>query len=78
MAEVEYNLDMSFEDNLKMFKGRQVYLTLSSGQVLAGKLKDMKGGLVHLEKISQRDFFDALIRVDTIYAMDAQFRGFDR
>jgi hypothetical protein len=77
MAEGEYNLEIPFEDNLRMFKGKRVNLTLSSGQVVAGLLKDVKGNLVHLEKIAQRDFYDALIKVETICAMDAQFRGFD-
>ena len=78
MANVEYNLDLSFEDNLSLFKGKRVHLSLTSGQVLAGMLKDVKGNLVHLEKVAQRDYFDALIRIESICAMDAQFRGLDQ
>ena len=71
-----YNLNLSFTDNLLMFKGKYVNITLSSGKTMSGKIKDVRNGRLHLEKLKQKDFFDALILVDDISAMDAQFRGF--
>ncbi len=73
---VEYKLNISFDDNLLMFKGKYVRISLSSGQIMSGTVKDVKGGLLHLERLSGRDFFDALIRVKDVSAMDAKFRGF--
>lgn len=76
MAEVEYKLDWTIEENLKMFKGKRVNLIVA-GYSASGMVKDVKDGLLHLEKIVGRDFFDALIRVDKIHAVEAQFRGFN-
>ena len=74
---VEYKLNFSFDDNLLLFKGQPVRVILSSGQMLSGYVKDVKDGLLHLEKLGGgRDFHDALIRVKDISAMDAKFRGF--
>ncbi len=70
-----YQLNFSFEDNLKLFTGEYVRITLSSGQHMAGFVKDVGNGLLHLEKLSDRDFFDALILIKDISAMDAKFRG---
>ena len=77
MEKVEYKLNFSVDDNLLLFKGKSVRVLLSSGQALSGYVKDVKGGLLHLEKLGGgRDFHDALIRVEDISAMDAKFRGF--
>jgi hypothetical protein len=77
MEKVEYKLNFSFDDNLLLFKGKYVRVLLSSGQALSGYVKDVKGGLLHLEKLGGgRDFYDALIRVEDISSMDAKFRGF--
>jgi len=73
---VEYKLKWTLEENLAMFKGKYVRITLSSGQTMSGTLKDVNTGLLHLEKIAGRDYFDALIRVKDISAFDAKFRGF--
>jgi hypothetical protein len=74
---VEYKLNVSFEDNLLLFKGKYVRVTLSSGQSMSGYVKEVKLGLLHLEKLGGgRDYHDALIRTEDISAMDAKFRGF--
>ena len=73
---VQYNLNMSFTDNLSTFAGKRVNITPKSGQVISGKVKQVKNNMLHLEKITQRNYYDALIKTDEIAAMDAQFRGF--
>lgn len=72
---VRYNLNLSFLDNLVIFKGKKVYVTLSSGSTLLGTVKEVKNGMLHLEKLSNRSYYDALILIDDISAVDAQFRG---
>jgi hypothetical protein len=37
-------------------------------------VKDVKDNVLHLEKISQKEFYDALIRVDLISAIEARVR----
>ncbi len=78
MTDVMFNLDTALEDNLTTFRGKRVNLVLSSGNVLSGVLKEVNNGLVHLEKIIERNYFDALIRVDKIVAFETQFRGFNQ
>ena len=77
MSDVNYNLEASLVDNLKMFKGKRVNLIVA-GSTMSGTLKEVSNRWVHLEKIVDKDFFDALIRIDQIAAIEAQFRGFDR
>jgi small nuclear ribonucleoprotein (snRNP)-like protein len=76
MEEIKYNLEVSLMDNLNMFKGKYVKIILNSGQVINGNLKEVKNNLVHVEKIAERNYFDALIRLEEVAAMEAQFRGF--
>jgi hypothetical protein len=78
MEEVKYNMDFSLGDNLKMFEGKYVKIILTSGQVVNGNLKEVKNNLVHVEKIAERNYFDALISLQEIAAFEAQFRGFKK
>ncbi|WP_027359571.1 hypothetical protein [Desulforegula conservatrix] len=61
-------------DNLLAFKGKPVTVTLSSGQAITGIVKDAKNGILHLEKISQKEFYDAVILIDRINAVEARVR----
>ena len=69
-----YNVKASLADNLKSFTGKKVSLTLNSGQTLRGFVKEVGENLVHLEKLDGKEYFDALIRIKTISAIDARFR----
>ncbi len=69
-----YNVGLSFVHNLKTFIGKRVTLNLKSGTVLVGTVKDVGTHLVHLEKLDRKEYFDALIRLDEICAMDSHFR----
>jgi hypothetical protein len=73
-----YNVDSSMEDNLKSLVGKHVYVTIDKGQTLAGILKAVGKNLIHLEKLDGKDFFDAMIRIEDISAIEAKFRDFER
>jgi len=75
---VSYSVGSSLADNLKLFVGKKVYLTLDSGVVMAGVVKEVGDHLVHLEKLDGKEYFDALIRVESINAMDSRFRQVQR
>jgi len=75
---MSYNVESSLEDNLKSLVGKKVYVTLTSGKTMAGLVKSVGNHLIHLEKLDGRDFFDALIRIESISAIDARFRDFQR
>ncbi len=68
--------DTSFplKENLKTFLGRDVHLLLRSGQTIQGYVKSVGDHFVHLEKLAGRDFYDALVRIDDISAVEAKFR----
>lgn len=75
---MSYNLSASLGDNLKALIGKKVYVTLDSGKTLAGFVKEVGNHLIHLEKLDGKDFFDALIRIEDIGAIEAKFREFPR
>lgn len=71
---MQYNVNSSLEDNLKSLTGKRVYVTLDSGKTFTGIVKEVGNHLLWLEKLDGKDFFDALIRINTISAIDAKFR----
>ena len=69
-----YNVHSSLSENLKTFMGKKVYVTLDCGKVFAGYVKEIGEHLVHLEKLDGKDYFDALIPINRISAIDTRFR----
>ena len=72
--EMQLYAGSSLDDNLIAFKGKSVTVTLSSGKQMTGFVKDVKNGLLHLERLSLKDYYDALIRTDHISAIEARVR----
>ncbi len=68
--------DTSFplKDNLGIFLGKDVHLVLRSGQTVQGYVKSVGDHFVHLERLAGKDFYDALVRMDDISAVEARFR----
>jgi len=72
---IQFNVSASMADNLFMLKGKTVTVYLASGQTITGTVNDVKGNLLHLIKLSQKEFFDALVEVDRISAIETRVRG---
>jgi hypothetical protein len=70
----QLDVNIPLTENLTGLKGKTVTVTLSSGQAISGTVKDVKNGLLHLERLSQKDFFDAVIVVDKISAVEVRVR----
>ena len=70
----KFDTSISLADNLKGFIGKHVYLHLKSGKILQGYVKTVGYSLIHLEKLAGKDFYDALISIEEISAIEAQFR----
>jgi hypothetical protein len=70
-----FETDQSLADNLKLYTGKDVYVHLRSGKTVQGYVKSVGSHLLHLEKLSGRDFYDALVRIEDISAFEARFRG---
>jgi hypothetical protein len=70
---VQLDAHVSMLENLLALKGKSVTVTFPGGQI-TGTVKDAKDGLLHLEKLSQKDFYDAIVRIDQIVALEARVR----
>lgn len=75
---ISYNVNFSMVDNLKTLVGKKVYVTLDSGKTFTGFVKEVGDRLIHLEKLAGKDYFDALIRIEKISAIDTRFRNIQR
>jgi len=71
---VKFDTAASLADNLKIYVGKDVHVHLRSGKTLQGYVKSVGNGLLHLEKLAGRDFYDALLRIEDISAIEAKFR----
>ncbi len=75
---MSYNVNVTMSDNLKLLVGKKVSVSLDSGASFSGIVKKVGNHLLHLEKLEGKDFFDALIRLEDITAIDTRFREFQR
>ena len=71
---VQLNAAIPMADNLIAMKGRTVTVSLTSGQIVTGVVKEVQNNLLHLEKLSQKEFYDSIIRVDLIVAIEVRVR----
>ncbi len=71
---MQFNTGASLSDNMKAFTGKDVYVHLRSGKTFQGYVKAVGNGLLHLEKLASREFYDALIRLEDISAIEVKFR----
>jgi hypothetical protein len=70
----KFEVSFSMKENLKAYIGKDVLIHLRSGKTFQGYVKAVGDQAVHVEKLSGRDFYDALIRIDDISAIEAKFR----
>ena len=75
---MRYNVNASLEDNLKSLVGKNVLLTCVSGKTFSGFVKKVGNHFIHLEKLVGKEYFDALIRIENICSVEAQFRKIQR
>ncbi len=71
---VQFNVNTSMMENLALLKGKNVTVYLTSGQTITGVVTNAKGNLLHLGKLSQKEFYDALISIDRISAIEMRAR----
>ena len=73
-----YNVSSSLADNLKSLLGKKVSVTLISGKTFTGLIKEVGNHLIHMEKLEGKEYFDALLRIENISAIDTRFRKIQR
>jgi hypothetical protein len=69
-----FSTNASMAANLKNLAGKKVTVYLKGGTPLTGIVKATGDHLVHLEKLDGKDFFDALVLIDQIGAIDTRAR----
>lgn len=73
-----FTVNASMSQNLKNFVGKRISVTLDSGAVISGVIKEVGDHLLHLEKLDRKEYFDALIRIEDISAFESRFRTIQR
>ena len=71
---VQLNVNFSLADNLAALKGQTVTVTMTAGQPLSGTVKEVKNGLLHLEKLAGKEFYDALVVIGDIAVVEIRAR----
>jgi len=76
--EQKYELKSSastIKDVLMEHIGKRVIVRMDTGDNLEGTVNKVGDSLVHISKISGRDFYDAVVRMDKISAVIFKVRG---
>ncbi len=71
----ELNKGFGVKEILASYEGKRVAIRLDGGEELEGTLTRVGDQLVHISKLSKRDFFDAVVRIDKINAVIFRARG---
>ena len=69
--EVKFQLNKGYgmKEILASYEGKRVAVRLDSGEEVEGIVTTVGDQLVHLSKLSKRDFYDAVVRLDRINAV---------
>lgn len=79
LDEAEFNLKIgvTVEAILKNYLGKRVALQLDSYEAIEGVVVTVCDGLVHIAKRTDKDFYDAVVRIDRISAVRMRARKRD-
>jgi len=76
---MNFDVQQNGRSNLKALHGQRVGVMLSSGELVSGRIKAVGQRLLHLENLGKnKEFMNALIVIDNIVGIEAQFRGYLR
>ena len=74
-AKFELKKDYGIKELLSGYVGKRVAIRLEAGEELEGIVITVGDHLVHLSKLSKRDFYDALVRIDRITGVIIRVRS---
>lgn len=79
MAAEEIEVSLTGADTmgvtLEKLSGKRVSLNLESGMDLTGTVKKVSQHLVHISKLTGKDFYDSIVRIDSINAITVRVRN---
>ena len=65
----ELNKGYGMKEVLASYEGKRVAIRLDGGEELEGILTRVGDQLVHISRLTRREFFDAVVRIDKINAV---------
>ena len=65
----EFNPYIGMKENLLRSIGKRISLKLTSGEPMEGTVVKVGDQNVHLAKLSGKDYYDAIVRIDRIEAI---------
>lgn len=74
--EVKFELNKGYgmKEILARYEGKRVAIRLDAGEEMEGIVTSVGDHLVHISKLSKRDFYDAVVRIDKINAVIIRVR----
>jgi len=73
-AKISLKQDATIRDILMAQAGKRVAIRLDSNEEIEGTIVTVADGLVHIAKLSGKDFYDAVVRIDKISAVRIRVR----
>ena len=73
-AKISLKQDATIRDILLAQVGKRVAVRLDSNEEIEGTIVTVADGLVHIAKLSGKDFYDAVVRIDKISAVRIRVR----
>jgi len=73
-AKFELKSSAAIRDILTEYAGKRVAIRLDSNEELEGTVTKVGDSLVHLSKLSGKDFYDAVVLIDRISAVSMRVR----
>lgn len=70
----ELNKGYGIKEILASYEGKRVAIRLDGGEELEGIVTSVGDHLVHISKLSKRDFYDAVVRIEKIDAVIMRVR----
>jgi hypothetical protein len=64
-----FNPSISLKDNLAANVGKRVSLMISTGESVEGTIEKVGDHFVLISKLSGKDFYDAVVRIDEVKAV---------
>lgn len=69
-----FNALIGMKENLQANVGKRVSVRISAGDAIEGTIAKVGDHEVHISKLSGRDFYDAIVRIDRIEAITFKAR----
>lgn len=74
-TKIEVSGSEDIKANLSKLDNKVITVVLSSEKEVTGKVHNVSEKLLHLEDLSGKDYFDAVIKIDSIQAIIFKARG---